>query len=343
MIAQKHRPLATLGDRRGLLHDVDDRKAVLHLQRHEHARHEWKVETHVRLVAFAEIRGRVLRPLIGLRQQHPIWKFRIDVGAQSAEILMRFREILTVGVFAFVKIRHRVQTKTIYTHGQPEVADLLHGIVDSRIIKVQVRLVRIKPVPIVCFCNRVPRPVRCFEVFENNSRILVFFWCIAPDVEVLVGKIVTVAGAGDPGRSCATGVTDSGCSYGATRLLEPWILIGSMIDHQFGDHAQIARMRRIQKSAEIVERAKIRIDVEIVGNVVAVVALGRRIERQQPDGGDPQLLEIIQFFHQTAEVTHPVAIAVTKRLDVQLVDDGVLVPTRIHRFVISSLCHAINF
>ncbi len=185
---------------------------------------------------------------------------------------MRLREILTVGVFAFVKIRYRVQTKTIHTHGQPEVADLLQGIVDSRIIKVQVRLVRIKPVPIVCFCNRVPRPVRCFEVFENNSRILVFFWCIAPHIEVLVRKIVTVAGVGDPGRPCAAGATDSGYSYGATRLLEPRILIGSVIDHEFGDHPQIARMRRIQKSAEIVERAKIRVNVEIIGNVVAVVA-----------------------------------------------------------------------
>ena len=116
-----------------------------------------------------------------------------------------------------------------------------------------------------------------------------------------------------------------------------------MIDHQFGNDAQIARMRGVQERAEIIERAEIRIDVAIIGDVVAVIALGRRIERQQPDGGDPQLLKIVQLSHQTAEVTHPIAVAVAKSLDVQLVDDGVLVPKRIDRCIIRLLCHAINF
>ncbi len=37
VVAQEHRPLAVVGDRRRLLQDVDDREAVLHAHRHEHA------------------------------------------------------------------------------------------------------------------------------------------------------------------------------------------------------------------------------------------------------------------------------------------------------------------
>ena len=91
MISQEHRPLTIVGNRWSLLENVDDRKPILHLQGHEHARHERKVEVHVRFVSSAEVSSRILRPLIGLREQHSIWKFCLDMSTQPAEILMRFR------------------------------------------------------------------------------------------------------------------------------------------------------------------------------------------------------------------------------------------------------------
>ena len=81
MVAQEHRPLAIVGNRRRLLENIDNRKTVLHLQRHEHARHKREMKTHVRLIALAEVSGCVLRPLIRFSKQHAIGKFRIDVCA----------------------------------------------------------------------------------------------------------------------------------------------------------------------------------------------------------------------------------------------------------------------
>ena len=115
-----------------------------------------------------------------------------------------------------------------------------------------------------------------------------------------------------------------------------------MIDHEFGDNAQIAFVRRVEKRAEIIERAEIRIYVKIIGNVVAVVAHRRRIKRQQPDRRDAEFLQIIQLLHEPAEIAHAVAIAVAKSFNVQLVNDGVLVPKRIDRRVGNSLCHTTN-
>ena len=72
MVAQKHRPLAGLRNVRRLPHDVGDRMAVLGRDRHVDARHQREVERHVAFVARAEILQHVLRPLIGLGQQHAV-------------------------------------------------------------------------------------------------------------------------------------------------------------------------------------------------------------------------------------------------------------------------------
>src|SRR5438046_8302632 len=114
------------------------------------------------------------------------------MSAQFAEIFMRLTQILTVGVFPFVQVRDSIQTNSVYAQGQPEIADLLHRIMHGRVIEIQIRLMRIKPMPIIRFCNWVPCPVRCFKVFEDDSRILVFFLTVDPDKEILVSKSVWV-------------------------------------------------------------------------------------------------------------------------------------------------------
>src|SRR5690348_5188206 len=102
--------------------------------------------------------------------------------------------------------------------------------------------------PVVGLRHRVPGPVGCLEIFENNSRVLVSFRRVAPDIKVFVSKIViTVAGVSDPRRPFAAAVSARGYKavFGnsAPRLSEPLILIGRVIDYEFGDNAQIALMR----------------------------------------------------------------------------------------------------
>src|ERR687891_1149531 len=125
MVPQEHRPLAGVGNRRSLLEDIDDRKAILHLQRHEHARHERKVKVHVRFVALAKVSSRILRPLIGLREQHSVWKFCLYMRAQLAKIIMRLWQIFADSALAFVKVRDSVKTKTVNAKGEPKIANLL--------------------------------------------------------------------------------------------------------------------------------------------------------------------------------------------------------------------------
>ena len=69
----------------------------------------------------------------------------------------------------------------------------------------------------------------------------------------------------------------------------------------------------------------------IVRDVVAVVSERRGIKRQQPDRVDAEILDVIELLNQPLEVADAVVVRIEERSDVQLVDDGVLVPVRIGR------------
>src|SRR5262249_23988933 len=95
---------------------------------------------------------------------------------------------------------------------------------------------------------------------------------------------------------------------------------------QLGDDAQAAAVGRLEEVAEVFEVAVIGVDVGVVGDVVAVVLERRGVERQQPQGGDAEILEIVEAAAEAAEVADAVGAAVLKRPDVDLINDGVLVP-----------------
>ena len=69
--------------------------------------------------------------------------------------------------------------------------------------------------------------------------------------------------------------------------------------------------------------------VQIIGNVVPIVAQRRRKEGQEPETGDAKAVQIVESLRQPLEIADAIIVAVEKRLDVHFVDDGVLVPERV--------------
>ena len=100
---------------------------------------------------------------------------------------MRFWQIFAACILAFVKIRDGVETESIDTEGQPEIAHLLERFEHGRIVEIQVRLMGIIAMTVLGFCDRVPSPVRGFEIFEDDPRIFVFLRRVAPDIELAFG------------------------------------------------------------------------------------------------------------------------------------------------------------
>jgi hypothetical protein len=99
-----------------------------------------------------------------------------------------------------------------------------------------------------------------------------------------------------------------------------------MVDDEIDDDADAALLGAMRELDEIAERAIARIDVIVIGNVITVVAIGRGLERHQPDRGDAEPMQIIEPPHQALEVADAVAVGIHIGADREAIDDGVLVP-----------------
>ena len=320
VVAQKHRPLARVRDGRCLLNDVHDRVAVFHFHRHVHPRHDREVVVHVAFVAVAKVACRVFGPHIGFGQKHPARIILVHVGAHFLEEGVRFGQVLAVGAVAFKQIGHGIHPETIHAHVHPVVENLENLFLHLRTVVVQVGLVVEKPVPVVGFRHRIPSPVGGFGVGENNPHVLVFLVRVAPHVIITIDRTLR----------CPSGP------------LKPRVLVGGVVEHQFGNHAQAPAFGFLHEILEILDVAVRRVDGIVVGNVVAIIAQRRRIKWQQPDCRHAQFFEVVQFLDQALEVADAIAIAVGKSLDVQFINDCVLVPAQVVVLGKCVRCHCIG-
>ena len=261
--------------------------AVLGRHRHEDARHQREVERHVAFVAVAEILQHVLGPLVGLGEQHAVAVARIELGAQPLQDLVRLGQVLVVRALALDQIGHGVETHAVDPHVEPEAHHVGHLAKHPRIVEIEVGLMGVEAVPVIGLRHRVPRPVRFLGVDEDDARAGEFLVGVAPDIVIA------------PGRA----------ALGAAGALKPGMLVRGVVDHELGDDAQIAPVRRAHEGAEIVHPSIGRVDAAVVGDVVAVVAQRRGIERQEPERGDAEILQIVELAGQARKSPMPSSLA----------------------------------
>jgi hypothetical protein len=161
-------------------------------------------------------------------------------------------------------------------------------VADAWVVEVEVGLVRVEPVPVVCLGHRVPRPVRRLKILEDDPDVTVLLGIVAPDV------VVPPA----PARPVATS------------MLEPGVLVRGVVHDQLGDHSQAAAVSLTQERLEVPQRAVGGMNRGEVGDVVAVVLAGRGAEREEPERGDAELLQVVEALGQAPEVAGPVPVAV---------------------------------
>jgi len=93
-----------------------------------------------------------------------------------------------------------------------------------------------------------------------------------------------------------------------------------------GDDLQAACLGGPDELDEVAERAQARIDGVEVRDVVAVVDVGGRVERHQPDDRDAEVDQVVEALGQSREIADTVAVGVAKGLHVEAVDDRGLPP-----------------
>jgi hypothetical protein len=107
------------------------------------------------------------------------------------------------------------------------------------------------------------------------------------------------------------------------------MLIRGVVENQFSDDPQATLVGVFQKSPEVIESAVSRVNCPVVRYVVAVVAQRGTAKRHQPESRHSQILEVFELLAEPFEIADTVSVAVEEAFDMQLVNDGVLVPERI--------------
>ncbi len=256
------------------------------------------------LIALAEIRPHILGPLVGLGQNEPTLIILVDGGADSFDGDVRFRQVFAVGAVALDQVRDCVHAEAVDAHVQPEPHDVDDFLDNARVVEVQVGLVRKEAVPVILVCNGIPGPVGFFRVGKDDAGIGVQLVRVGPHVKVTLGR----ARGREPSR------------------LEPGVLIGGVVDNQLHHDLHIALVGGVQEQLEVVDRAVTGVDRKVIGDVVAVIAQGRRKKRQEPEAGNAQILQVVELGQKAGKVADAVVVGVGKSTHVELVNNGVFVP-----------------
>ena len=120
-----------------------------------------------------------------------------------------------------------------------------------------------------------------------------------------------------------------GLSRLCLRLDEPGVLVAGVVDDQVGDDPDAPGVGLVEQPPEVVDGAALGMHRVEVADVVAAVAEGRRVEREQPEAVDPQPLEVVELGDEPGDVPDAVVVAVEEPPDEDLVEDGPLEPERI--------------
>ena len=104
------------------------------------------------------------------------------------------------------------------------------------------------------------------------------------------------------------------------------MLIRGMRKHHVDDNPKPKGMRPGNQGVEISKRTEQRIDIRIVGNVIAIVLHRRDEEGRQPDGVDAERGDVIEPRGYTGEITNPIAARVQKTARIDLVNHRTLPP-----------------
>jgi hypothetical protein len=93
------------------------------------------------------------------------------------------------------------------------------------------------------------------------------------------------------------------------------VLIGGVIDDQIDQDSHAPLLRTVGEFDEFAQRPKARINVVVIGDVITCIAIGRDLERHEPNRRDTQAMQIIEPACQSLEVADTVSVRIHEGFD----------------------------
>ena len=199
-----------------------------------------------------------------------------------------------------------IEPKSVHPAIEPEAHRLDQGIANFGRMEIDVRLRCQEAVHIILHPHPVPFPGWAPE-----------------DRQPVVGRGAVGLGIG-PHIPVGFGII-AACAA----LLEPFMLVGSVAEHLIDDDPEAQLMRTGEHRVEIGESPEHRIDIAIVGHVIAHVRHRRLEEGRHPDRIDAERGDVVEPRGYALEIADPVSVAILERARVNLVDDRAAPPITI--------------
>ena len=242
-----------------------------------------------------------LRPVLVVEMDLAIVRAPSAIAARVGEQLL----VLEEGV-------EDIEPEAVDPALQPAADHRQHRLAHRRVSPVHVGLLGQERVHVELAADLVPGPRRTAEERGPVVRLLdapeAVLDAIAPEIPIAVraGRV-------------------------APRFLEPAMGRAGVVHHQVEHDPDAAAVRLGDQPIEVVEGAEQRIDGVVVGDVVADVEAGRRVDRREPDGIDAErplraVVDVVELVDQAGQVTDAIVVAVRERARVDLVDDATLPP-----------------
>ncbi len=108
--------------------------------------------------------------------------------------------------------------------------------------------------------------------------------------------------------------------------LEPGVLVGGVVHDEVHHDLQAALVSLGEQLVHVLERAEQRVDVLVVGDVVAVVVLRGPVHRGQPQHVHAEICEIVEPAGDALQIADAVAIGILEGTGIDLVDHRVSPP-----------------
>ena len=197
---------------------------------------------------------------------------------------------------------NHILPETVHPHVQPEPQNLLHFFPHQWIVHIQVCLLHRKQVHVVLLTDFIPGPGLALK--KRIPVVGQFSVCLGRTPDVVVGVGLNSLAA----------------------LLEPFMLGAGVIHHQIHNYLHTPLMGTIQHLPECIQTAEFLGNVIIVGDIVAAVHTGGRIQRRKPDAVAAKRPDIVQFFVNTQQVAHAITVSVFKGSGPNLIKHFVFVP-----------------
>ena len=112
-------------------------------------------------------------------------------------------------------------------------------------------------------------------------------WLISPDIIIAVWIILSF-----------------------TAFKKPGMLIGCVIHHKIHDDFQPKAVGFFQDLFEHIQGSVLRMDVFVIGNIIAKIRIWRRIQRRKPYGVHTQGFNVIKLIIHTVQIPDTIAVAI---------------------------------